>query len=132
MIRIFVCMWPDFCAGRGFNHVRFDKMHDYMVNLDKGERIVLAYTKRLCHLQPHAGDLPRDFAASLMVAPSRLIMIISIMRSWTLQSFSAAYLFNIVLIFIDYVIRDEHRTACKKNLLQLYEIFLFTDLCSTV
>ena len=38
-------MWPDFCAGRGFNHVRFDKMHDYVVNLDKGERIVLAYTK---------------------------------------------------------------------------------------
>ena len=39
-------MWPDFCAGRGFNHVRFDKMHDYVVNLDKGERIVLAYTMR--------------------------------------------------------------------------------------
>ena len=44
MIRILVCMWPDFCAGRGFNHVRLDKMHDYVVNLDKGERIVLAYT----------------------------------------------------------------------------------------
>ena len=40
-------MWPDFCAGRGFNHVRFDKMHDYVVNLDKGERIVLAYTMRM-------------------------------------------------------------------------------------
>ena len=40
-------MWPDFCAGRGFNHVRFDKMHDYVVNLDKGERIVLAYTMHM-------------------------------------------------------------------------------------
>ena len=48
--------------------------------------------------------------------------MISIMRSLTLQSFSAAYLFSIVLIFIDYTIWNEHNPARGKNILQSPEI----------
>ena len=65
---------------------------------------------------PHEPDFPRDLAALRMSMPSRLILMINIMRSFILLFVSAAYFFSIVLHLIDYVSDNKNKTHVAKNI----------------
>ena len=54
----------------------------------------------------HDPDFPRDLAVLCMPIPSRLILMISTMRSFILPFVSATYLFSIFLYFVDYVSKN--------------------------